>query len=294
MERNLRHRREYLIAVWIMCMIGYRICHAGNHPVRVISMAPNLTEIVCALDQIDRLAGVSTFDTWPAAVRKLPKIGGYFNPDMETLIRLQPDLVLLVEGRNRIEDKLNDLGIRHEMFRSESLADFYSAVTRIGDILGVPESAAALTVSVETSLRASKLPEGYHPKVMICIGMTPGTLQSLFVAGNGSFHSDILKAIGCRPVFDEMNRAYFPVSKEAIIAAAPDIILDLAPGIDPESIAARQRIDTWKLLSGIPAVDEGKVILLTHDYLSIPGPRIGTVAYIFASEIIRRIPAHVH
>ena len=84
-----------------------------DHPRRVVSLAPSITEIVFALDRGDRLAGATRFSDYPAAARKLPKVGSYVHLDLERITSLAPDLCIAVKDGNPIEviRRLEGLGI---------------------------------------------------------------------------------------------------------------------------------------------------------------------------------------
>jgi iron complex transport system substrate-binding protein len=254
-------------------------------PSTLVTLAPNLTEIVFALNQGHRIIGVSNFDSWPESVKSLPKMGGYFNPDIEGLIRLKPDMVFLFRGRNELNQRLEKLGFEVKDFPADTLDDILTTIRQIGHILGAEAEANDLirTISqrLETLHRSYKTP----PKVMICVGMTPGVLQNIYVSGGASFHHDILQALGIENVFSGQSRAYFPVNRESIIAAQPDIIIDLMPGEPLDEQTRKQRLATWKGLSAVPAVQNDRIIILNDDCISIPGPRITEFAAFLAEHI---------
>lgn len=254
-------------------------------PHRIITMAPNLTEIVFALGEGDRIVGVSDFDHWPADVVDLPRVGGYLNPDQETVIRLQPDRIFMLAGKSSTGRKFETIGIPVDSFDGESLSDIYSAVTRIGTILGVPSRAQHVITGIQSELAALDPDLRGTPSVLVCIGMTPGTLQNLYVAGARSFHNDILESINCRNVFGNVNAAYFPVSKESLVAAEPDIIVDIVSGQALSDSLIQSHRETWRLLPSLPAVKNNAVIIINQDFLLIPGPRVVDTAKVFAHEI---------
>ena len=75
-------------------------------PGRVVSLAPNLTEILFAIGAGERVVGVTTYDDYPEEVKKLPRVGGFIDPSVEAILALKPDLVICVPnpgGRNRMD-----------------------------------------------------------------------------------------------------------------------------------------------------------------------------------------------
>lgn len=257
----------------------------ATHDTTIVTLAPNLTEIVFLLEQGHRIKGVSNFDTWPEPVRTLPKLGGYFNPDIEGLLRLKPDLIFLLQGRSDLKSRLETFGFSVWEFRCETLQDIRSAIIGIGRILGVEKTAEARVVSMDADLAAVRLKMEKPPRVMVCVGMTEGLLQNLYVAGGKSFHHDIIDAIGAANVFAGSSQAYFAVNRESVIAAQPDIILDLIPGESLNETRRRERLSTWDGLGSVPAVRHHRIIFLNDDYISIPGPRVTRIAELFSRHI---------
>jgi iron complex transport system substrate-binding protein len=256
-----------------------------SHNTTIVTLAPNLTEIVYLLEQGHRIKGVSSFDTWPEPVRALPKIGGYFNPDIEGLLRLKPDMIFLLQGRSDLKSRLETFGFSVWEFRCDSLEDIRAAIIRIGRILGVDAKAEARVASLDADLAAVRLKTDKPPRVMICVGMTGGLLQNLYVAGGKSFHHDIIDAIGAVNVFAGSSQAYFAVNRESVIAAQPDIILDLIPGDPLDEKSRKERLSAWEGLGSVPAVRHHRIILLNDDYISIPGPRVTRIAHLFSRRI---------
>ncbi len=292
---NTRHIFLHFVCLYVICFILMSAAPAAGttasnknsnkEPSTLVTLAPNLTEIVFSLNQGHRIIGVSNFDSWPESVESLPKMGGYFNPDIEGLIRLKPDMVFLLRGRSELNQRLEKLGFEVKDFPADTLDDILTTIRQIGHILGAEAEADDLIRTInrrlETLQRSYKTP----PKVMICVGMTPGVLQNIYVSGGASFHHDILQALGIENVFAGQSRAYFPVNRESIIAAQPDIIIDLMPGEPLDEQTRKQRLATWKGLSAVPAVQNHRIIILNDDFISIPGPRITEFAALLAEHI---------
>ncbi|MGB3977291.1 MAG: helical backbone metal receptor [bacterium] len=251
----------------------------------IVTLAPNLTEIIFSLGQGRRIIGVTSFDAWPESVHKLTKLGGYFNPDIEALLRLKPDMIFMLQGRSDLKTRLQKFGFSVWDFRCETLADIRSTIQQIGNILNLDDKAKEQIERLDVGLQAARLTFEPVPKVMIAIGMTDGVLQNLYVAGGASFHDDVLEAIGVRNVFSNVNQAYFAVGRESILAAQPDIIIDLIPGEPLTEKRRTERAATWSSLGNIPAVRYQRIIMLNDDYITIPGPRVIQIARLFSEHI---------
>ena len=252
---------------------------------RIVTMAPNLTEVVFALGQGERVVGVSDFDKWPSAVADIPRVGGYYNPNLEAVIKLNPDVVFMIQGREQIDEKLQKLGIKVHVFACDNLASLHQTIGAMGEILGVEAKANELMETIRNGLDQVHVKGAERFSVMICVGMTPGSLQGVYVAGANSIHQDLLNSIGAKNVFNDVTKDYFAVNKESIMARRPDIIIDLIPGQDVPQDHYNQRMATWQLLPGIPAVKAKRIAILNEDYLNIPGPRIVEAATRLKTEI---------
>jgi iron complex transport system substrate-binding protein len=141
----------------------------ADEPARIITMAPNLTEIVFALGAGDRLVAVSEYSDYPKEASALPHTGGFINPDIERVLAYQPDLVILRDYSTRLERKLIAFGISVLRVRDESIADILETIRAIGDALGVGPQALRLIASIEDDLEPfRRRPEPAHrPRVLL-------------------------------------------------------------------------------------------------------------------------------
>src|SRR5438067_12607525 len=128
----------------------------------VVTLAPSLSEIVLALGAGGRLAGVTRFDDDPRTA-KLPRIGGYNDPEPEAVLALKPDLVLAEPApanRGPVET-LARLGVPVEAFPLSTVAEIEAAIGGIAQLLGVPERGRALADELEQArLAARKAAQG--------------------------------------------------------------------------------------------------------------------------------------
>src|SRR5216684_5120409 len=161
---------------------------------RVVTLAPSLSEIVLALGAGDRLVGVTRFDDDPRAAN-LPRVGGYNDPEPETVLGLHPDLVLAQtapENRGPVET-LARLGIPVEAFSLGDLAEIEDAMEQIGALLGVPERGRALRDDLERRRARVRAESAKRPRLraLLVIGLDP-----LVVAGPRSFAGELLRDTG--------------------------------------------------------------------------------------------------
>lgn len=244
-------------------------------PRRVITMAPNLTEIVFALGAGDRLVGVSEYSDYPPEAKRLPRLGGFINPDIEQVLARGPDLVILREHSRALEEKLRAFRIAVLRVKDDAIADILRAIRDIGRALGLEERAGALASSLEAevdSYRRRGDPE-HRPRVLLVAGRAPGTLQDLYAPGPGTFLDEMIRLAGGANLFGDAKIAYPKVSKEEIIARDPEVILE--PVSASSYSGARPDPADWRVLATVSAVRQGRIHTLEGDYLLIPGPRLG-------------------
>ena len=237
------------------------IQHLGPPPPaevkRVVTLAPSLTELVLALGAGERLVGVTRFDDDPR-VAKLPRVGGYNDPEPETVLRLAPDLVLAQpapENRGPVE-ALGRLGVPIDAYKLGTLAQIDAALRTVGARLGLAERAEALADELRVhreAVRARAPAAG--TRALLVFGLEP-----LVVAGRGSFAGELLETTGAKNAIDQ-SAPFVRLSAEAAVAARPDRII--LCGV--EAPAGRPAI------AGLVGV---QTISLSSQALLHPGPRL--------------------
>jgi len=237
-----------------------------DSPYRIVSLAPNVTEILFSLELGDRVVGVTRFCNQPEAVGALPKVGGYIDPNVEAILALKPTHVIAVEeAKNEtVLRQLESLGVRVEILDTRTLAGLKAGISQLAGTFGVIEHGKSLHASLETTMnevdrRTSSQP---HPKVLVVLGHQP-----LVVAGKGIFVDELITAAGGRNVAAVSEQEYPVWSIEHVIEAAPDVIVEVTMGGEASL--------SWKDWQGIPAVRHGRVVsAMDPDLILRSGPRI--------------------
>jgi iron complex transport system substrate-binding protein len=190
---------------------------------RVISLAPTLSEIVCELGVCDRLVGVTRFDDYPPSLRAVTKVGGFVDPSLEAIVKLQPDLVLLTKnGANQgFVRALDQQRIAWLAFTDETLADFSAIAARLGDVLGRVKEAGALVDRFERELNELSALAKLQRSALVVYGHAP-----LIVAGPGSFAAELLARCGLNNAYRGDAR-YPTLDFETIAHLAPDLVIDV-------------------------------------------------------------------
>jgi iron complex transport system substrate-binding protein len=244
----------------------------GSRPVkpprRVVVLAPSLTDVVLAMGLGDRLVGVTRLDDDPA-VAKLPRVGGYLDPNPEIVLGLSPDLVLWVTNGTALPAVRRIAELSRASRRPfpivalqiDALRDVLATPRAVGDALGEPARGERLARELAEQVegvrrRAAGLPAR---RVLFVVGREP-----LVVAGPGSFPDELLRACGAENVV-RGDRPWPVYPLEKAVADDPDLVVDAAPQEPPEGI---------RRLDAIPAVRRGAVHRLPGDDLIRPGPRM--------------------
>jgi iron complex transport system substrate-binding protein len=243
-------------------------------------MAPSATEAVFALGAGDRVVGVDSYSDFPPAARDLPRVGGLTDPDLETILALEPDLILVWMRHEKVEA----LGARYDIptlaLPMNRLDEIYAGFRRLAEVLGVPERGEALCREIAADLQSVRDRVTGRPRVrtLFLAGRTLGVMKGLWAAGNDSFLTDLLEIAGGRNVFDDMDDAFREVAVESIVARAPEAVIEPHPGAEDAEAVRRKSLDDWRKLPTIPAVRHGRVLILTGRGALLPGPRIGETA----------------
>ena len=252
---------------------------AGEPPRRIVSLAPSLTEMTCALGLEKNLVGVTTFCDRPASIKGKPTVGGPANPSLEAVLNLKPDVVLVDEEGigSKLAKRLQKLGIRTVTFHGSRLDKLAPAVRQLGSDLGVQQPANQLASRIEQSLKPLKttLPI----KTMFVIWPDP-----LVAAGPGSMLDDAMKLSGMTNIASDARSGYPRLSLEAVITRNPQLII---AGQGEKLSGPMKRM--LGHLNSLDTIKQGRVCMVS-DALYRPGPRIpeGIAELRHCLELVRR------
>jgi len=245
-------------------------------PHRIICMAPNVTETVFALGCGDRVVGVSRFCSYPPEATRLPRVGAFVNPNVEGIIALSPDLLIIQGKHDAVAELCRQKGYPLLRVQMENLASLYREIQAIGSRLGCPDAAAKLCDEIRNGLAEVAASVAGRPRVrvFVCLGRTPGSLAGLYTPGRDTFLTEVIRIAGGENVFADVSQPYPAASKEALLKLKPDVIIEPHPGEPLTDRQRRQLLADWRQLGSLPAVQNGRVHILTDDHLLIIGPRV--------------------
>ncbi|MBP7865341.1 MAG: ABC transporter substrate-binding protein [Acidobacteria bacterium] len=237
-------------------------------------MAPAYSEICFALGRGDAVVGVTDFCVFPPEVTRAARVGGFLNPDLEKIAHLRPDLVLTAPEQGQLRQNLEALGLRTRTLPVYSVADIFAAVEAVGKELGAEEAARRLSATLRDATAPRPLPPGVRPpRTLLVVGRNPGELSGIFVAGPGTFLSEVLGRAGGANVCPE-GILYPTLSLEGIASLDPEVILELRPGEGLTEARRAALVADWDRMPFLRAVKSRRVFVLTEDWVDIPGPRV--------------------
>lgn len=233
------------------------------HPqgVRVVSLAPNLTEILFELGVGEQVVGVTKYFAGSFPGEKREEVGDFLNPNLEKIASLDPTLVIAEHWpSSRTVPRLREFGLPVlETISPTSLDEIYQIIREVGSVVDRSRQAEVLIQDMKQRLavieeRSARLSS--RPSIYIEVDLPSWTI------GKQSFITEAFHLVGARNLFDDVEKRALQASKETIIARNPDIILTYTVGAD--LISQRPGWDQIK------AVQEGRILddierdLLSH------------------------------
>jgi ABC-type Fe3+-hydroxamate transport system substrate-binding protein len=236
---------------------------------RIVSLNPATTEILFALGAGDRVVGRTHWDAWPPEALQVPDLGDGIRPSVETVIGARPDLVVLyATGDNKAAaTALRAAGVDVISLRIDRIAEFERATTILGDMIGEQQRARSVIDSVRaTLLRVRNATRDLErPTVFMLSWETP-----LMTIGSGSFLTELVEIAGGQNVFGDLTGPSPQVSFEEVLRRDPKYILGR-----PETAGKLGANERWR---GLPAVREGRVLVMDTVLVGRPGVRLGEAA----------------
>ncbi len=229
---------------------------------KLVSLAPNLTEIIFAVQGGERLVGVTTFCNYPEQALAIRKVSDTQKPNIESIVALHPQVVF-VSTASQLEafmKTLDEQGIAVFVTSPNSIEDVFKSITSIGSIIGNSEEADAVVRDLERRVSAIGRRGTRAPKVFVQIDK-----EALYTVGSGSYITDLIARAGGVSATAGLSTAYPKISKESALAMNPDVI------IVSESDGNREPNEAFR---NSPAVRNGRVYYINADLLSRPGPRV--------------------
>ncbi|MGI9239130.1 MAG: cobalamin-binding protein [Woeseiaceae bacterium] len=233
---------------------------------RIVTLAPNLTELVFAVGAGDALVGVSDWSDYPPGALELPVVGDAFTVDLEQLRMLDPDLLLVWESGTpqHAVDELRKTGYAVETIRTRGLDDVSTALLRIGELTGRSNEAEAAAADFQGALRALReAQEGQSPiNVFYQVSARP-----LYTVNHEHYVSELIEICGGNNVFSDLDDLAPGISVEAVVDRNPEVMLS-------STDAGDDAFEEWKRWPAVSANLYGNLFLLPADEIARATPRL--------------------
>lgn len=212
-------------------LLGILIPAEAEEKIKVVSLSPNITELIFHLGRGGCLAGRSSACDYPDEAKKLPIAGKFGVPSMEFVAGLKPDYIVSSGIRDDgMRKNIEELGIKFILLSNETIDDYYMAVSELGKILDCKTRADEEIHRVKKIFDVEKkitgtIPPEKRPRVYLEVWDNP-----LMTVGGKSFVNDLIAMSGGVNVAGKENIGYLKCSREWIILSKPDVIIAPAMG----------------------------------------------------------------
>ncbi len=247
-----------------------------EYPQRIVSLAPSITESLYAFGRIDRVVGVTRYCDYPPEALTKIKIGGYYDPNYEAIIALEPDLIIMLAEHETPLQHLAGLGYNIVVVNHKSISGILRSIETVGEACGASDKAKTIADDIRARMeRIREKTEGLpSPRVMVSIGrnMGSGTLKDVYISGKEGFYDEMIEIIGGVNAYS--GGVAFPVvSSEGIVTMNPEVIIDMVPDLEENGWNPEMIMKEWEALPQVDAVKNRRVYVFGEDYVAVPGPR---------------------
>ncbi|HEV8343534.1 MAG TPA: cobalamin-binding protein [Candidatus Binatia bacterium] len=238
-------------------------------PMRIVSLAPSVTETLFALGFGNRVVGVTTYCDYPVAALRLPKIGGFTNPSLEAIVAQRPDLVIGVNDSSHPVKarEMERLGIKVALIAVTNVNEILNSIKSVARLLGSPKAGERLVQKITLQFDEVKKRVAPAPRraTLLVVGLRP-----LVAVGGKNFIDELITLAGGENIAGNAAQPWLNLPDEYVVAKAPQVIIEAGMGSERGQIARH-----WGDLKSIPAVKEHRVYAYPSDKILRPGPRIG-------------------
>ncbi len=235
---------------------------------RIISLAPDFSEILFAIGVGDRLVGAVDYSDFPDAARQIPRIGSSARFDFERIVSLQPDLILAWRGGNPASqiEGLRALNLPVVELQTRRLHDVPRIMRVLGQLTGEEANAAQVAETFERGMAQLQQRYAGRKSLRVFYEIWHQPLQTI---GGEQILTDVLALCDGQNIFAELDSLAPQVGLEAVMQRMPEVIL-----FTPEVGQLEESKARWQVWSALPAVQRGHLYALDPDLLHRAGPRL--------------------
>ncbi len=253
----------------------------SGQPNRIVSLSPNLTEILFEFGLDEKIIAVSDDSDYPPQAAKKNKVGTFWQPNTEAIIACRPDLVVAesFEQQKAVTESLKKLGYEVLSLKIEKIEELFTAIEKIGNATGRRQRADELVKNIKAQLDGLRSKLGSSGKVRVLWVIQAEPLRA---AGRSTFINELIELVGGGNVISDTIQQYPPISTEELLASGVEVIIQSAMGkgrIENEQKAAEA---FWSKWGNLPAVKNHRIYVIEPDTILRLGPRLPQGAEIIA------------
>lgn len=267
------------VAAFCVCAVAFAAPAKASAPMRIVSLAPSVTETLFALGAGPEVVGVSQYCDYPPQALDLPRVGSFLTPNLEAIIALRPTLIVGLELSSDVRQirALNSMGYPVLLVSDDSLDQIETSIEKVGARIDRDAEARRLVARIQSQIAAvqNRLANVKPLRALMLVGHQP-----IVAVGPGTYLDQLMRIARADNIVQTVGEQWPHLSMEFIIAMRPQVILDGAMGSDPAA-----SLDFWERYPTIPAVRDRRIYGYAEDPMLHAGPRVGQSLEIIARKI---------
>lgn len=261
---------HYVSFITISILITSTLLGNGaKKSLRVVSLAPSLTEILYSLGLEESIVGTTNYCNYPKEAKKTPKVGTYINPNLELILRSKPDFILASYGTSpEVISRIRELGFKVIYEEIKNIDELPKFIISLGKQLGVKKVSIKLSKKIQRAIKTLSHKKR-NSSYLLLLQLSP-----LISITSNTWLGSILHKAGFKNVVPDGRIKYPQLSKEFLIKKNPEYIF-----VDPNALTKSKKSMLKEAKMHLKAIYKSekrpsKIIILPSDILMRPGPRI--------------------
>ena len=240
-------------------------------PQRIVSHVPPITEILFALGLGEKVVGVSDYCDYPEEAKSKPSVGNYFNPAIENIVALDPDLVL-TDGHSESIKQLDSLGIEYLVIDPQDIDGIFRDIEILGRAAGVEDRAKELVDDMKKDMSNVVSRVEGAPRVRAFYVVDATDLNNPWTAGPGTFVDALITMAGGENIAAKAPAPWVQLSIEQVVSSDPQVVI--LPAEHGTAFTSPEVLEEHPAWREITAVKQDRIFIINGDLVDGYGPRI--------------------
>ncbi len=247
--------------------------NTSKYPERIVSLSPNITEILFELGLGEKVVAVSNNSNYPAKAATKQKVGTFWQPDTESILATRADLIITLwfAQQKSVADSLERLGYDVLLLKIESKDELIEAIGEIAEACGAQKQGEELIERLNEKLEQTEAKYNSAEKVKVLWVIQAEPLR---VVGRGTFIDGLVVSAGGENAIGKTIYQYPPISTEELLKCGADVIIQSAMGAENIDRQQEQAEKFWKRYPNLPAVKNNRIYVIESDTILRLGPRL--------------------